>query len=850
MALIQCGAPARYLRLGIRQVDLGATGSFAISELAAYNSATSTTNLLASATLSVDHVVGVYEVTAPLDGSNNPILDGAVLVDNDPATGVTVNVADNTSPSAWFVTADFGAGNAQLAVEVEVTFTTDFRADLTKWVIHVETSDNGTDWRRVDSIQLRQGALGVAQRFSITGSGPLRLRQYNPRTGDGFITGIVSEDSAVKPNGRVVCLERDTMHPVAATLTDEYGGFTFWGLDTGRQYSIIALDDDGTPMKQPSSWDHITPTKGLRYGSLAVQTFHNRVKIANGWHVMGFYQFGALASDGLGVAAAEWWWDYNYQEPIPTNSNWYGGFTNPASRSISGLTPLRPDQPAYLFNSYDTATAKHQHPVLFVAPDSVSDKGLSVEMVLALESGATCEFKVFGFKVPNWSDWYHPDNYTGGYEAGIYSTGSYRDVGEILSCDISATQLVLYYMTSTMSSYATYTLPLPTGVDLADGVLHHLVVSMRVNDALEVFIDGVSVGTATLAGSGYIANYVKDNTRTSTVGSTSRGNVNGIKAVATGIAFADEFYTNARSLTGLHLACVAMYATGLTATQAADLNKEARGSYTDAAAVSNLTGHEAEVMARTPCLYMPLQDTAATTLNPVAAFPLPNRTVEVDNQDGLTVANRSMYKQSTIPDQVTSGLVTLAHTTTGSTRSWMRVTSGGNPHYAFSHGWGLPNPKERTLELWLQVVQAPAAGDNLVIKMVTNHEEYSGPTEMPDVPQTILQVLVDPNRALLVSTQAAAPADVPMTYNFSYTVPLNTPVHLAVVWDYAAGLATLYVNGAVQGTLSHSAFMQFDSVGRVQFEALGSGEFLVRDLAVYGYALTASEIQTLYNSGA
>lgn len=849
MALIQCGAPARYLRLGIRQVDAGVAGSFTVAELAAYDSATSTTNLLASATLSVDHVPGVYEVTAPLDASNNPILDGAVLVDGSTATGVSVNVVDAQDPSAWYVTADFGVGNAVLATNVEVNITAEHRGDLSKWAIHVETSDDGTTWRRIDSLQLRRVTLGDAQRLSITGSGPLRLRQFNPRTGDGFITGIVSEDSAVKPNGRVICLERDTMAPVAATVSDQYGGFTFWGLDTNRQYAIIALDDDGAPLKQPSSWDHITPTKGLRYGSLAIQPFHNRVQIAGGWHVMGFYQFGNLASDGLGVAAAEWWWDYNYQEPIPANSDWYGGFTDPASRTLSPLTPLRPDQPAYLFNSNNTTSRLNQHPVIFTAPDSVSDKGLSVEMVLALDAGATCEFKVFGLKSPNWGDWFHPDNYTGSYEAGLYTTGSSRSVGEVLNCDISETQLVFYYRTSSMTAYTTFTVSLPQGVSLSDGVLHHLVVSMRVNDAIEVFLDGASIGTSTLAGTGYIANFAKDNLSVQAATATLRGNINGTKAVAAGIAFADEFYSSGRTLTGLHLANVTLYATGLVAAQASDLNKEARGAYTDATSVGYLTGHEAEVMARTPCLYMPLQDTAATTLSPVAAFPLPNRTVEVDNVDPRTPTNQQDAKQSNIPEQVTAGVVTLAHTTASSSRAWMRVTTGGKPHYAFSHGWGLPSPKERTLEFWLQLIQAPAAGDTVGFRMVTNHEEYSVPVEAPDVPQTILGTTIDSSRSLVVTTQAAAPGDVPMNFAFGYTVPLNTPVHIAVVWDYAAGSASLYINGALQASQSFAAFMQFDSVGRIHFEALNSGEFLVRDLAVYGYALTQSELQTLYNSG-
>ena len=60
----------------------------------------------------------------------------------------------------------------------------------------------------------------------------------------GVITGVVSEDSAVKVSGRVACIDRDTLQIVDVVKTDAYGTYRFEFLDTSKQYLVLALDDN------------------------------------------------------------------------------------------------------------------------------------------------------------------------------------------------------------------------------------------------------------------------------------------------------------------------------------------------------------------------------------------------------------------------------------------------------------------------------------------------------------------------------------------------------------------------------------------------------------------------------
>lgn len=60
----------------------------------------------------------------------------------------------------------------------------------------------------------------------------------------GVITGVISEDSAIKPACRVACIDRATLEVVDTVVSDAYGVYRFEFLDPARKYTILALDDD------------------------------------------------------------------------------------------------------------------------------------------------------------------------------------------------------------------------------------------------------------------------------------------------------------------------------------------------------------------------------------------------------------------------------------------------------------------------------------------------------------------------------------------------------------------------------------------------------------------------------
>lgn len=81
----------------------------------------------------------------------------------------------------------------------------------------------------------------------------------------GVITGVVSEDAAIKPGGRVLCMDRETMEIVDTVVTDEYGVYRFEFLDTAKKYLVLAVDDPSTNTSTPGS----TPPSG-RYVRVVV----------------------------------------------------------------------------------------------------------------------------------------------------------------------------------------------------------------------------------------------------------------------------------------------------------------------------------------------------------------------------------------------------------------------------------------------------------------------------------------------------------------------------------------------------------------------------------------------------
>jgi hypothetical protein len=88
-------------------------------------------------------------------------------------------------------------------------------------------------------------------------------------------------------------------------------------------------------------------------------------------------------------------------------------------------------------------------------------------------------------------------------------------------------------------------------------------------------------------------------------------------------------------------------------------------------------------------------------------------------------------------------------------------------------------------------------------------------------------------------------------------VPLNTWTHIAAVFDSAARTQVLYINGVERGRVTGIPFGTiFDTVGYLSlgYGGIGSGSFkvanaLIDETQIFNRALTATEVQTIYNAG-
>lgn len=79
-------------------------------------------------------------------------------------------------------------------------------------------------------------------------------------------------------------------------------------------------------------------------------------------------------------------------------------------------------------------------------------------------------------------------------------------------------------------------------------------------------------------------------------------------------------------------------------------------------------------------------------------------------------------------------------------------------------------------------------------------------------------------------------------YSFTYTAPLNTWTHLAIVSDGSAGTTTLYANGVSQGSIAHTVDFPVGSIG-------GSPAYtgLLDGLNIYNQALNSTQVGNDYN---
>lgn len=143
--------------------------------------------------------------------------------------------------------------------------------------IQVFTSNDLLTWSQM--VQQPDPILGFGTTYRIPASRQSIYFNESSRKligGSGGIYGIVSEDGIARPNRPVYLFERDNFSRVAIAKTDENGGYTFNGLNTQREFTLMSVDISGPPFKNAIVWDRIKPINASINVDSAVSPFWMR----------------------------------------------------------------------------------------------------------------------------------------------------------------------------------------------------------------------------------------------------------------------------------------------------------------------------------------------------------------------------------------------------------------------------------------------------------------------------------------------------------------------------------------------------------------------------------------------
>lgn len=131
--------------------------------------------------------------------------------------------------------------------------------------IVIDSSEDNVTWVRQGILYgpITSGGTDILI-GALTSSGLYPIPSALEIGGGGGIYGIVSEDGVAQPNRPVYLLERETQYKVGYTTTNEYGGYSFNGLNLAREFTVFSIDPSGPPYKNALIWDRIRPinTKG------------------------------------------------------------------------------------------------------------------------------------------------------------------------------------------------------------------------------------------------------------------------------------------------------------------------------------------------------------------------------------------------------------------------------------------------------------------------------------------------------------------------------------------------------------------------------------------------------------
>jgi len=824
-----CGAPVRYWRIGIIQREPAINGAFSISKLKAFDSsATGAPNALVGKSISVDHVPGTYEVTAPMDTATPPapILDGQVLLDDDHLTFVTLNVVNHVTPSPWYINVDAGVGNTMTIIRVGIQFEAIHRTSLSDYILSIEKSADNTNWVVADRFQVPGTAIGVIAYQTLNLHGDVDAPPRPLAIGDGFIPGIVSEDSVIKPDNRVYCFERDSMRLVARGLSDENGVYVFKGLDTSKQYLVMAVDDDGAPMKQPSVWDHVDATPGgTPSATMARQTYQNRCAITN-WKCNGVYLPGMYPwqVQAVGMGDIFNYTDYS-EDPFSTQS---GVYSSDNVITAGQATVLRADQHSVSYNA--VTFDRRQALCINQMASDVSSTGLTIETIATVTS-ATGDVYIgvrgggtrSGDDLSQGWDLFEMDNLNAGTRGYLISSHyNARRVIETCYIRIRQADISIYLKTANLGAVE-YTVTLTTPLNATS--LYHIVVSIEPGNATDLYIDGVLIDSHALVGSGELRNLSKWCTG-------YQGN--GTLPVANGpVLIASNPYDGGNGsghfeLKNFEMAMFSTYNGPLTQAEVSDLYSEATGTYTNVSQLPNVIGHEADVLSLAPTFYHPMQDTSVTKENPAVTYPGRDRTV-----------NPLENFQSNLPDLLTASVMTIAAVVSGDSRQWFRIAPGVSTEYkhAYMAGPNFSSTRELTFGIAARLTSYPPTQATLV----STHFEspHSGSSRVD-----LYGILVDSSGVVRIRYRLYTTTGNPVDISTGYTLPLNTNTTLVARLDTNTAEIALFANGTKQFSQPFGGNLHLGRASYV-YHQNDSTDVYIRDYFVYNYALADSEIATI-----
>lgn len=397
---------------------------------------------------------------------------------------------------------DFGVDNEVAPTKIDMVFDNNTpigaEIDLTKIIFYLHASEDGESWALASAVSAGLSTFDTLFSLPIDPANTIHFTP-NPLTtgGTGGIYGIVSEDGIALPSRPVCLLDQETATLLGRTLTDQSGGYVFNGLNVARSYIVLSIDPSGAPYKKALVYDRIKPINTLGSGSMSNPFFNVKTRTKALLGYVGFWDVLANASSSF---------DIFQNAPLSTYSIYYYNGTNALSgynlsdniaadgsiRFItSNATPSYAGGPIHgRFTSGSKSGTFRQNNIddyLQFTIETAFISPLSTENDLLLEFSGVTDTKTENSHYSNWPTVYHVTNRTICIEV--------TDTVINVRVNLSTANLSIVRLSHPITA----------------GTMYHVAITYAMDDYMELFVDGVSVGTLTIAGSGRLYAHAADN---------------------------------------------------------------------------------------------------------------------------------------------------------------------------------------------------------------------------------------------------------------------------------------------------------------------------------------------------